>query len=40
VINIQKLKEISENAISMSPDIKKEVDFVLKNQEINESDGY
>ncbi|XP_018306179.1 uncharacterized protein [Mycetomoellerius zeteki] len=39
-IEIQKLKEISKNAVSISPDIKKQIDIVLKNQEINESDGY
>ncbi|XP_011050476.1 PREDICTED: uncharacterized protein YGR130C-like [Acromyrmex echinatior] len=40
MINIQKLKEISENAVSISPDIKKQIDIILKNQEINECDSY
>jgi len=37
-MNVRELKEISESGIFISPDIKKQLDAVLANQELNKSD--
>lgn len=36
---IRELKEISENGVFISPDIKKRIDAILGYQEVNDSDG-